>query len=122
VESGAIAVASCLVSSQAVGKVLGIGGPAASLRQPSPTSISLSCPDREVSTITWLIEEVMVGKPAVSIALSAAGRRELESLARAHKTGQAMPRRARIVLAAAAGLENKAICAEVEADANTVGK
>ncbi len=63
-----------------------------------------------------------MGKPAVSIALSAAERRELEALARAHKTGQAMARRARIVLAAAAGLENKAICAEVEADANTVGK
>jgi transposase len=63
-----------------------------------------------------------MGKPAVSIALSAAERRELESLARAHKTGQAMARRARIVLAAAAGLENKAICAEVGADANTVSK
>ena len=33
-----------------------------------------------------------------------------------------MARRARIVLAAAAGLENKAICAEVGADANTVSK
>ena len=33
-----------------------------------------------------------------------------------------MARRARIVLAAAAGLENKAICVEVGADANTVGK
>jgi len=54
--------------------------------------------------------------------LSAAERRELESLARAHKAGQAMARRARIVLAAAAGLENRAICAEVGADANTVGK
>ena len=64
----------------------------------------------------------MVGKPAVSIALSTAERGELESLARARKTGQALARRARIVLAAAAGLENKVICAEVEADANTVGK
>ena len=63
-----------------------------------------------------------MGKPAVSIALSEAERQELESLARAHKTGQAMARRARIVLAAAAGLENKSICAEVGADANTVGK
>jgi transposase len=63
-----------------------------------------------------------MGKPAVTIALSEAERRELESLARAHKTGQAMARRARIVLAAAAGLENKAICAEVGADANTVSK
>lgn len=63
-----------------------------------------------------------MGKVAVAIALSAAERRELESLARARarKTGQAMARRARIVLGAAAGLENKAICAEVGADANTV--
>jgi transposase len=63
-----------------------------------------------------------MGKVAVAIDLSAAERRELESLARAHKTGQAMARRARIVLAAAAGRENKAICVEVGADANTVSK
>ena len=54
-----------------------------------------------------------MGRAAVGIELSAAERRELQSLARAQKTGQAMARRARIVLAAAAGLENKAICAEV---------
>ena len=63
-----------------------------------------------------------MGKLAVAIELSASERRELESLARAHKTGQAMARRARIVLAAAGGLENKVICAEVGADANTVSK
>ncbi len=62
------------------------------------------------------------GKAAIAIELSTAERRELESLARAQKTGQAMARRARIVLAAAAGLENKAICVDVGADANTVGK
>jgi transposase len=33
-----------------------------------------------------------------------------------------MARRARIILAAAGGLENKVICAEVGADANTVSK
>src|SRR6201746_2383450 len=63
-----------------------------------------------------------MGKPAVLIELSPAERRELESLARAQKTGQAMARRARIVLAAASGLENKVICIDVDADANTVGK
>ena len=63
-----------------------------------------------------------MGRAAVGIELSAAERRELQSLARAQKTGQAMARRARIVLAAAAGLENKAICADVDADANTVSK
>ena len=63
-----------------------------------------------------------MAKVAVPIELSVVERRELESLARAHKTGQAMARRARIVLGAAAGLENKSICAEVGADANTVSK
>ncbi|MCW8088279.1 hypothetical protein [Sabulicella glaciei] len=51
-----------------------------------------------------------MSKSAVAIDLTAAERRELESLARAYRTGQSMARRARIVLAAAAGLENKAIC------------
>src|SRR3712207_2548152 len=63
-----------------------------------------------------------MGKAAVAIELTTPERQELESLARAHRTGQAMARRARIVLAAAAGLENKAICTEVGADANTVSK
>src|SRR3954471_11215444 len=63
-----------------------------------------------------------MGKPAIGIELTGAERRELESLARAQKTGQALARRARIVLAAAAGLENKAICVAVGADANTVSK
>ena len=63
-----------------------------------------------------------MGRAAASIELTAVERRGLESLSRARKTGQAMARRARIVLAAAAGLENKAICAEVGADANTVSK
>lgn len=63
-----------------------------------------------------------MGRSALAIELNEAERRELESLARAHKTGQATARRARIVLAAASGMDNKAICAEVGADANTVGK
>jgi hypothetical protein len=63
-----------------------------------------------------------MGKPAVSIELKEPERRELVSLARAQKTGRALLRRARIVLAAASGLENKAICVQVGADANTVSK
>jgi hypothetical protein len=47
-----------------------------------------------------------MGKPAVSIELKEPERRELVSLARAQKTGRALLRRARIVLAAASGLEN----------------
>ena len=63
-----------------------------------------------------------MGKAAVGIDLTEPERRELESLARAQKTGQALARRARIVLASASGLENKAICTAVGADANTVSK
>ena len=59
-----------------------------------------------------------MGRAAVAIALSAAEQQELERLARAQKTGQAVARRARIVLAASSGMENKAICAEVGADVN----
>jgi len=63
-----------------------------------------------------------MSRAAVAIELSAAERRELEGLARRRKTAQGLARRARIVLAAAAGLENKAIVERTGADANTVGK
>ena len=53
-----------------------------------------------------------MSRAVVTITLSATERRELESLAR----------RARIILAAAQGLENKAIVERFGADANTVGK
>ena len=46
----------------------------------------------------------------------------MEGLARRRKTAQGLARRARIVLAAADGLENKAIVERLGADANTVGK
>ena len=83
----------------------------------------LKCPDREVRMIIWaLADDFFMGKAAVAIELSLLERRELLSLARAQKTGQAVARRARIVLAAASGSDNKAICLEVGADANTVGK
>ncbi len=60
-----------------------------------------------------------MGKPAVAIELSAVERCELESLARRRKTAQGLARRARIVLAAADGLENESIVETVGADANT---
>ena len=63
-----------------------------------------------------------MGRAAVAITLSASERRELGGLARRRKTAQGLARRARIVLAAADGLENKAIVEQVFADANTVGK
>lgn len=63
-----------------------------------------------------------MGKPAVAIELSAAERIELDALVRRRKTAQGLARRARIVLAAASGLENKAIVEALGIDANTVGK
>ena len=63
-----------------------------------------------------------MGRAAVAITLSEAERRELEGLARRRKTAQGLARRARIVLAAAEGLENKTIVERLGADANTVGK
>jgi transposase len=63
-----------------------------------------------------------MSKTAIAIELSEAERSQLLRLARAQKTGQALARRARIVLAAADGVENKTICEQVEASENTVGK
>jgi transposase len=60
--------------------------------------------------------------PAVSIELSDLERGELEGLSRRRRTAQGLARRAQIVLAAAEGLENKQIAAELGADPNTVGK
>lgn len=61
-------------------------------------------------------------KVAVSIGLTTEDRRELEGLSRRRKTAQGLVWRARIVLAAAEGLENKAIAERLGADVNTVGK
>ena len=54
-----------------------------------------------------------MGRAAVAITLSVSERRELDGLARRRKTAQGLARRARIVLAAADGLENKAIVEQV---------
>jgi hypothetical protein len=50
-----------------------------------------------------------MGKPAVAVTLTAAERAELESPASRRRTAQGLARRARIVLAAADGMENQAI-------------
>lgn len=63
-----------------------------------------------------------MAKAAVAIELTAAERAELEGLAGRRRTAQGLARRARIVLAAADGSENKIIARTVGADANTVGK
>ncbi len=63
-----------------------------------------------------------MGGTAGSIELSREERRELLRLARGQKTWQALANRARIVPAATDGLENHAVCEEVEASNDTVGK
>ena len=63
-----------------------------------------------------------MSRVAVAITLSEVEQRELEGLARRRKTAQGLARRARIVLAASEGLENKAIVERVGSDATTVGK
>jgi transposase len=59
---------------------------------------------------------------AVAIELSAAERRELEELTRRRSTPQGRARRARIVLLASEGRENKEIARQLGATEDTVGK
>jgi transposase len=61
------------------------------------------------------------GRVAVAIEFSVSERRELNELARLGRTAQGLARRARIVLLAAEGLENKTIAAELGAAPDTVG-
>ena len=56
-----------------------------------------------------------MGKTAVGIDLTDSERRELESLASRRKTAQGLAQRARIVLHAAEGVENKDISLRVGA-------
>ena len=59
---------------------------------------------------------------AVTIELSSDERRELEERTRRRKTQQGLARRARIVLLASEGLQNKVIAERLETYPNTVGK
>jgi len=63
-----------------------------------------------------------VGKTAVAIDLTDSEWRELESFASRRKTAQGLAQRARIVLLAAEGAENKDISLRVNVAPNTVGK
>jgi DNA-binding NarL/FixJ family response regulator len=58
---------------------------------------------------------------AVAIVLDEAEKRELTALTRKHGAPQALAERARIVLAAASGLNNKEIAAEIGVCAVTAG-
>ena len=63
-----------------------------------------------------------MARVAVTISLSDDERAELEALSRRRKTSQGLARRARIVLAAAEGLENKEIAVRLEASAGHRGQ
>src|SRR3982750_4087386 len=63
-----------------------------------------------------------MGRTAVAIELTAAEQTELEALAGRRRTAQGLAKRARIVLAAAEGSDNKAIARSLGGDENTVGK
>src|SRR4051794_26931735 len=58
---------------------------------------------------------------AGTLVLSDAGRNELQALVRRQKTGQALARRARIVLLAADGLTNTAIAVRLGVAKHTAG-
>ena len=63
-----------------------------------------------------------MGRVAVRIDLNASERSDLERLVARRGTGQGLAMRARIILAAADGLENKEICRRFEVAPNTAGK
>jgi putative transposase len=65
--------------------------------------------------------ESMPGPRPPEIVLSKAEHRELERLVCAHKTGQVLVRRARVVLLAAMGYSNTAIAEQVPMDVEAVG-
>jgi len=62
------------------------------------------------------------GRPVAKIALSAEVAGILEGYTQRRKTAQALALRARIVLACASGLSNKAVAARERVTAQTVGK
>ena len=62
----------------------------------------------------------MPGPRPPAVELTAEERRDLEGLARRHKTGQQVADRARIVLRAAAGLNNSEIARELALEPDTV--
>ena len=77
---------------------------------------SVQCPDRKVYGIMLVRFGGMVhGKGGGYDALTVVERAELEGLAGRRRTAQGFMRRGRIVLAAADGLENKAIAQALDA-------
>jgi DNA-binding NarL/FixJ family response regulator len=64
----------------------------------------------------------MAGRRLEALTLTDTERSELTALAARPKTAQALARRARIILACAKGLENKAVGYQLGVHAMTVGK
>jgi putative transposase len=65
-------------------------------------------------------EDAMPGPKPPAVELTTDERRELEGLARRHKTGQQLAERARIVLRAGDGLNNSEIARELALEPDTV--
>src|SRR6476620_3090765 len=63
----------------------------------------------------------MPGPKPPTVVLSGAQRRDLERLVSAHKTGQGLARRARVVLLAAMGYSNTDIAVQIPMDVEAVG-
>ena len=62
------------------------------------------------------------GRPKTALSLTTEERARLESLAHRSRTASALARRARIVLACAAGRDNKAVARQLRCSPTTVGK
>ena len=63
-----------------------------------------------------------LGRPTVAVILTEAERMQLESLARRSRTAAQVARRARVVLACAAGHDNKTVARRLRLSPATVGK
>ncbi len=77
----------------------------------------------EVSRVVWTHGEAsMRGRPKTQLMLSETEREQLEALTLRRKTAQALALRARIVLACAAGADNKVVAARQRVTQQTVSK
>src|ERR1700682_150783 len=84
-----------------------------------PTSVLI---DKSVTFLPTLEREAGMAKGrAVAIVLDDEEKRELTALARKHGAPQALAERARFVLAASSGLNNKEVAAKINVCAATVG-
>jgi len=81
------------------------------------------CGPVRIARVPWMHDEAAMGRRAEGqLVLSRAEREELMALTQRRKTAQALAQRARIVLACADGVPNKAVAARQRVTQQTVGK